>query len=255
LEKEIVHRIWCPPDSAWSRWVKPVLFAFMDSPLPSEPTRSKPLDASWVPAPGGFAIVVDLPGPDGVVWGMELARRGYRPVPVYNALPFPLREKSFAPEKRSKSTVNVVQILAALFGETSSLEQLRLSPVAPPAFLLDADRRIARIDPLAGVFDNRSVCFETDFPTSEFLVSHNIQQAIVLQHDSDVAGDLSAILLSWQEHGIRIFQKKASVAGSAIPVTVRKPSMLRRAWFHVSVFLGLRRGELGAFGKIVPSAG
>lgn len=227
----------------------------MDGSLEPDSESSVRLETSWIPAPGSFAIVVDLPGIDGVVWGMELAYRGFRPIPLYNALPFPLREKSITPQLRSKSTVNVEPILEALYWQTPRLEKLYLSSAAPPAFLLDADRRIARIDPEPGVFDNRSVCFESDFPSGEFLFVHNIQQVMLLQHDSDIAGDLSAILLSWQSHGIQIFRKRVTIAGPAVHVTVQTPSLWRHLWFRISVALGLRRGELGAFGRLVPSAG
>src|SRR5207302_10946527 len=130
--------------------------------------RSTHVKTDWVPAPGSSAIVVDLPGEDGINFAIELARHGYRPIPLYNALPFPLSEKLSPPHARSKTTVDVVSILAAICRETATLQQIHLSPVAPPAFLLDADRRIARIDPATGIFDNRSVCFETDFPSADF---------------------------------------------------------------------------------------
>lgn len=253
--KNEINRIWAPPDALWSRWVKPVLFAFCDAVLDAPAVRSARSQTDWIPAPRSFVIVVDLPGEEGVACGIELARHGYRPIPLYNALPFPSSEKQLAPETRSKTTVNVAPILAAICRETATLQEIRLSPASPPAFLLDADRRIARIDPVAGVFDNRSVCFETDFPSAEFLLTHGIGSAIVLQKDSEIAGDLAQTLLAWQQRGVHVFLKRIDDKGPARSVVVQKPSLLRRLWHSVSVTLGLRRGELGAFGGIVPSAG
>ena len=128
-------------------------------------------------------------------------------------------------------------------------------PAAPPAFLLDADRRIARIDPEAGVFDNRSVSFETDFPSADFLLAHAIGSVIVLQKEPDIAGDLAQTLLSWQRSGVSIFLKRIGNATPPRSVVVQQPSFLHRMWYRISVALSLRRGELGAFGSIVPSAG
>src|SRR6185312_16772676 len=179
-------------------WVKPVLFSLMDSQFEVRRPSITQFNTHWVPSPGAAAIVVDLPGEDGVVWGLQLARLGYRPIPLYNALPFPPSEKMF-PATRPQCTVDVVPILAALHRETAALKEIHLAADAPPVFLLDADRRIARKDPEPGIFDNRSVCFSTDFPSAEFLSSRQIRQAIILQRGSDVAGDLLLVLLERQK--------------------------------------------------------
>ena len=253
LTKEEVLRVWAPPEALWSRWVKPVLFAFADGTFEIPPAPSKRLNLDW--APGSAAIVVDLPGEDSVVYGIELARCGYRPVPLYNALPFPVKEKDLPPHARSRTTVDVLPILAAICRETETLKQLRLATASPPAFLVDADRRIARIDPESGVFDNRAVCFETDFPSADFLLSHGLGTAIVVQEDAQIAGDLSQILIQWQQRGIHVLLKQIGDSSPPRSVIVQRPSFLRRIWFRIAVALDLHRGELGAFGGIVPSGG
>ena len=49
-----------------------------------------PVNLSWSPAiDEKVAVVLDLPGAEGVRVGLELAARGYRPVPLYNAVPLP----------------------------------------------------------------------------------------------------------------------------------------------------------------------
>lgn len=255
FSKEEIHGVWAPPEAVWSRWVKPVLFAFCDSSFEISKPRTTSVRTDSIPAPGSFVIVVDLPGEEGVIYGVELARRGYRPIPLYNALPFPLGEKASPPKTRTKTTVDVAPILAAICRETATLREIQLSPTAPPAFLLDVDRRIARIDPIPGVFDNRSVCFETDFPSADFLLMHAIGSAILLQKDSAIAEDLAKALIAWQGKGIQILLMRVDDRSPARPVTVQKPSVLRRLWYRISVTLGLQRGELGAFGEIVPSGG
>jgi len=157
------------------------------------------------------------------------------------------------PATRPECTVNVVPILAALYRETQGLQEVVLPQDAPPALLLDADRRIAKKDPAPGTFDNRSVCFSTDFPSAAFLTSHNITQAIVFQRGTDVAGDLLLILLEWQKAGIQLLRKDPLDAAPPKPIMLELPSLLRRLWYRISVALGLRRGELGGFGGIVPS--
>lgn len=253
--KEEVHRIWSPPQAVWSPWVKPVLFAFMDSQFDVRPAHAANIELDWVPAPEATAIIIDLPGEDGVLWGMEVARLGYRPIPVYNGLPFPVNEKMSAPETRSCSTVAVAPILGALYRESETLERLHLSPEAPPAFLLDADRSKARVRPAPGIFDNRSVCFETDFPSPAFMASHGIHRAVVVQRNSKIARDLTAILVSWQQAGIEILRKKAGDQASPSQVRVERPSLLWRLWYHCVVAFRLRAGELGGFGGVIPSAG
>jgi hypothetical protein len=253
MDKEDIYRIWAPSDAAWSRWVKPVLFSFMDSRFDVRRPTITQFSTDWVPKPEQVAIIIDLPGEDGVVWGVQMARLGYRPIPLYNALPFPPSEKMF-PATRPECTVDVVPIFAALHRETAALKEIHLAANAPPAFLLDADRRIARKDPEPGIFDNRSVCFSTDFPSAEFLSSRQIRQAIILQRGSDVAGDLLLVLLEWQKAGIQLLRKDPMEAAPPKPVVVEPPSFLRRLWYRISVALSLRRGELGGFGGIVESA-
>src|SRR6185312_9041865 len=87
--KEGIFSIWAPEDSLWSRWAKPVLFAHLDRVQPyAEPEPF--VDISWSPDPAErIALVLDLPAAEGVAFGIELAARGYRPVPLYNAIPIP----------------------------------------------------------------------------------------------------------------------------------------------------------------------
>jgi hypothetical protein len=255
LSKEKLLEIWSPPDALWSPWVKTVLFSFCDANLERSSARTPVPQLEAVPPAGSSLLIVDLPGEQGVVVGMELARIGYRPIPLYNALPFPLSEKALSAARRSQTTVDVVSILTTICRDSETLKDIRLSPVAPPAFLLDADRRIARIDPAEGIFDNRSVCFETDFPSADFLLAHGIGSAVVAQNGDYIAGDLAQALLKWQARGIHIQLKDLQKSGSPRPVVVQQPSLFRRLRYRLSVALSVRRTELAAFGRIVPSSG
>lgn len=255
LSKEELLEIWAPADALWSPWVKQVLFSFCDAKIETSLSRISAPRLDTIPAAGSSVLIADLPGEEGVLFGIEAARMGYRPIPLYNALPFPLNEKSLPPERRSPTTVDVRTILTAICRETEALKQMRLSSMSPPAFLLDADRRIARVDPSAGIFDNRSVCFETDFPSADFLIGHGIGAAVVVQKTDNIAGDLAQALLAWQARGIHVYLKNLQTSGSPRPVEVQRPTLLSRLWYRVCVALSLRRGELDAFGRIVPSSG
>lgn len=252
--KDEIYRIWAPPDALWSRWVKPILFSFVDRVFESRAARSVRFERDWIPPAGSTAIILDLPEDDGVLWSLDLARLGYRPVPLYNALPFPLSEKMTAPAYRPACTVLMEPILASLVREASVLDQVHLAPDAPPVFLLNADRRLARTDAAPGVFDNRSVCFVTDFPSADFLLTHGIQSAVIVQESEKFARDLVETLVAWQQGGIKIFYKRRGDAGQPSPVVVNRPSFLGVIWFRLGVLLGLRRSELGGFGGIVPAS-
>src|SRR2546427_336043 len=87
-----IFEIWAPSSSIWSPWAKPVLF----TPLwcREEDTSEEDVpsaDLTWLgDAWGeGSACIVDLPGKDSMEVGLALVRRGYRPVPLYNASPGP----------------------------------------------------------------------------------------------------------------------------------------------------------------------
>jgi hypothetical protein len=129
-----------------------------------------------------------------------------------------------------------------------------LSLTAPPAFLLDSDRRIAKTDIVPGVFDNRSVCFTTDFPSAAFLIEHGINKVVIVQGTTKFAPDLTPVLITWQRGGIKIFRKLYEDLESPAAVLVQKPSFLSWIWFRLTVALGFHRGELGVFGEIVPAS-
>lgn len=254
MTKEEALQIWTPPQSRWSQWVKAILFAFMDGQFAPSRPRSLKINLDWAPKNNDTAIILNLSREDGVFWGIELAKQHYQPIPLYNALPFPPDTK-MTPRSRPVATVVVEPILAALYEESAVLQKIRLPNDAPPAFLLDADREIALADPVAGVFENRSVCFPTDFPSPDFLIACGIRKAILVQNDNEIAHDLNRVLLPWQESGIQIFRKSPHDRIGADRITVKRVSTLRSAWERLRIIFGLRRGELGGFGGTLSSSG
>ena len=200
--------IWAPAESPWSRWAKPVLFAHLDQvgqaepPPPAEP----PGWMETAPDPQAhFVAVLDLPGAEGVTAGLALARRGYRPVPLYNALPRPTPHNpgptgSAAP----RAAVDMTPVLAALRAGSAELGALNLPAGAPPVFLLDSRRGGDGRKLSPGEFDNRSVSLTTDFPSANFLLAHGLTRAFVVKTDTGPESDLAHTLRRWREGGLTL---------------------------------------------------
>src|SRR5437763_19632 len=93
MNNEEIFAAWSPEDSIWSTWVKPVVFAHLRMASPAPPQPEFLNEIAWAPPISNrFAMVLDLPGEEGVWLGVALSSRGYRPVPLYNALPLPYLE-------------------------------------------------------------------------------------------------------------------------------------------------------------------
>ena len=240
--------IWAPPGAAWSPWVKPVLFAHRVRSSAS-PTIEPAEIPGWAAAGDGrTAVVLDVPCAAGVRLGMWLAASaGFRPVPLYNAVPGPGGDVSM---------VDVWPIVDALAAAAPALRDLRLPGGAPPAFLLDADRRRGRGAPLPGRFDNRSVSFPTDFPGASFLMSRGIREALLV-HDlgAEPRSDLAHTLRRWEEAGITVWAKSSLDAAPPVRCNVRRPAWYRSAIYRLIELSGLRRSALGGFGGALPEPG
>src|SRR4051812_15946581 len=106
MDRKELFACWAPARARWSPWVKPVLFAhaqraaekFVLPELELRPesvlipaatverqTADHPYRAPRVP--GDVGVVVDLPGIASVGAGLALATLGFRPVPLFNAVP------------------------------------------------------------------------------------------------------------------------------------------------------------------------
>lgn len=243
MDKTEAFEIWAPPDSVWSRWVKPVLFAEeVPGEAPPESLQSPPeMNLSWVPAAARqTAIVVDLPGELSTNLGLALALRGYRPVPLYNSAPGP------------NALVAVGGIQRLLFSTAPQLQNLALPPDAPPVFLLDS-LRIGHVSLSPGRFDNRWMIFPEDFPSANFLLGHGFGCVLLVQ---DFVGqpqrDLAHILLRWQQSRLSILVYGFKSGGALEPMTITRPNHFRKIWYRALVMAGLRRHSGGGFGAMIP---
>ena len=328
MNKEEIFAAWAPETSIWSRWVKPVLFAYLDvaapvapsygsatslpgnlplpfqrgegqgegSVLPPESTVPTPadkaetatheppgtptslpasaqpaqpvtgttrhessapslaapvLETNWVPAiETRSALVLDLPGAEGVRLGLDLAARGYRPVPLYNAVPVSSGEPLLdLMTGRPVAAVQVLPIVHALKEGATSLGLIDLPADAPPVFLLDAHRRAAGRKMLPDEFDNRSVCFTTDFPSANFLFAQRIGCVVLVQRTGEQPQlDLAHVLRRWQQSGITVQLKRLDAPGPPVPCEIQRPSWFGTMFQRALSMVGLHYGEAGGFG-------
>jgi hypothetical protein len=260
MTRDEIYAIWNPPESPWSAWTKPVLFSYLrEQDLRNSDLHSlKPWD---VPSVKGSAVIVDVPGVEGLAVGVALCMSGgFRPIPAYNACPFaaygvglsivadPSKPQTYIP-----TAVDYAPILSSLAAASERLAGAKLPAVAPPAFLLDGNRkgrgRIMLSE--SGWFDNRSRVSESDFPSSQVLQEHRLSTVILIQNNRRVQWDLLEVLLSWQRGGILIALQRPWEPWNPRPVTLKPPSMVARFWHWLAQSGGLR-GDSGPFGQYVP---
>jgi hypothetical protein len=258
---EEVHRAWAPDGERWSAWVKPVLFAHLGDDVTPQLLESaaeqQGLKRALEPlrAPGSHpyrsdrqpfadvALVVDLPGASGVRLGVAAAQLGFRPVPLYNALPC---------GSLLQPMVDVRPIMAAL---VDGAERVASVPSGvPPAFLLDAARMGAARPSYAGVFDNRSMCHAADFPSSATLTQAGIERVLLVDAGGErAAADVEEVLATWQRAGLALWRAGVdSEAAGAAPWLLQRRGWLARAadaWRHRRL---QRDGD--AYGAFVPGS-
>ena len=235
------YRAWAPDDSVWSAWAKPVLFAHLPEFLEPQPYTPGE-DVSWAPPPtASTAIILDVEGERAVRIGLALARKSFRPVPLFNTTegPMPL--------------VNVRGILVMLAQGAGYLKTITIPPEAPPVFILDSHRLIGQSIASPGFFDNRWMVLPQDLPSGAFMRSHGIRSVILAQDvKSQPREDLAHILVRWQEAGLAISEADPDMALPPTPLTVDRPSGFKAMWYAALTMAGLRRNSAGGFGSMIP---
>ncbi len=254
MTKEEVFDAWIPYGPPWSSWAKPVLFAHME--LARSVNLVATLPTSIPETRTRTALVLDLPGAEGISVGIALAKIGYRPVPLYNALPLP---HPVDPQSHAHGVpparVDVVPIISALKNGAEILSLLKLAPDAPPAFLLDAERRGSWLSDITGQFDNRSVSFPTDFPSAEILSSHGIRSVVLVQRNrEEPQPDLEQTFRRWKESGIPL-ERLVLEPGAKIEPLVLKPKSWYRSILSTIVWLTYPQPNNGSFGDWTSAGG
>jgi hypothetical protein len=188
MQRETIHDAWVPVDGVWSRWAKPVLFAQMKIATES---------ISWLPAATGkIMLIVDLPGDAAVHFGLAVAARGYRPVPMFNAC------------TAAAEFIDQQPIARALQTGAASLAALALPANAPPAFLLDSRRRNTPPVVRSGMLDNRWEVFPDDFPSAQAMRQRGVSQVLLIQSThGQPKPDVARVLRAWHEDQIELQAK------------------------------------------------
>jgi hypothetical protein len=238
-----IFRSWAPESGRWSAWAKPVLFTYAvgaeapsDGPPGSAPSRP---DLGRVPPSGsGAALVVDLPGAQGVAFGLALAERGYQPVPLYNVTTGP-----------GQDVIDVAPLMAALREGAALLESTCLPDDAPPAFLIDS----RRLDGTAAatMYDNRWMVFPQDFPSGRALATAHIARIVVVRGAESLRPDLRAVLRLWKRERIDSAALDP-VTGQMTELTYDLSIWAVLADHMASLWNGLRENSAGGFGGTVP---
>jgi hypothetical protein len=256
MKKVDVHRAWARPEGRWSPWVRPILFASLADPReprPLDPPPAwltaaviEPLSAPAAGAPYRHAgdaladtvVVIDLPGAEGALLGIALARHGFAPVPLYNGL------------WEEAAVIDVRPIMNALVDGADTVRELPAD--APPAFLLDADRLAPGRLVGGGDFDNRWFSAPTDFPSADALWGAGLRRLVLIQRgDPWPAADVAPALLSFQRRGLRLFLARPDAGGALAPLASVRPPWPARLR-HALERLSFRQRADGAFGERVP---
>jgi len=232
---------WAPVSSEWSKWAKPILFAQSEPPTMMPPHAELASDFS-LPFDPGLAVILDLPGVESIAAGLQLARKGFRPVPLFNGA------------SSLSEVVKTSEIRRLLAAAGPELAALPLNPLAPPVFLLDALRDGRGTQPRPGGFDNRWMVFPQDFPSARHLAGRGIHQVVLVQEIDRTAPreDLAHVLMRYQEAGLRLSLLPAAAGAAPAPLHVSKPPQYRLLWHRALAMLGLRRNSAGGFGSVIP---
>lgn len=189
-----IYQMWAPYGKKWVDWVRPVPFVEIH-------TEKKGYFVSDLVIPETIciekadkktAIIVDLPGEDSVEMGLALAKRGYRPIPVYNGV---------EEQQGARATVDNQSIDIALLYGVKELTKIEIPEDAPPAFLIDTNR-LQRYKMEDSIFDNSWDLYPQDIPSAKYFLSQGMDQVLVI--GDGISRDLKKILFDFQKKGIQI---------------------------------------------------
>lgn len=166
-----LYRIWAPTNKRWVEWVRPVPFIHMDHPSSFYEVIDEELPEIYYlkETTKDTAIFVDFDGARSIEEGIALAKRGFRPIPIFNGT---------NPNFGTKATTNNASIEPLLRWGGELLTQIPFEEDAPPAFLLD-ENRLHRYKATPSIFDNSWDIYPQDIPSPDYFLQHGITKLIV----------------------------------------------------------------------------
>lgn len=202
-----IFAIWAPFGKKWVDWVRPVPFVAVNE-------YSKGYNISNITTPINFidmgctdtAIIVDLPGAQSVKAGIELAKSGFRPIPIFNGT---------IEQYGARATVDNQSVGIALINGAVELSKIKISDDALPAFLLDSNR-MNRFKMEVALFDNSWDVYPQDLPSAEYFINNGIKKIIII--GESLSKDLKKILYGFQNKNIEIFLTKGYEAPKKVKI-------------------------------------
>lgn len=203
------YQMWAPYGKKWVDWVRPVPFIEIH-------TEKKPYYTSQLVIPEKIciekadrrtAIIVDLPGEDSIEMGLALAKRGYRPIPIYNGV---------EEQQGARATTDNQSIDESLFWGAKELVNIEISDDAPPAFLLDTNR-LQRYKMDDSIFDNSWDIYPQDIPSAKYFLSQGMDKILVI--GDALSRDLKKVLYDFQKKGIQIHLSDGYQSGKRIKIS------------------------------------
>lgn len=189
-----IYKIYAPIGAKWTEWIRPVPFVAIDT-YNREPT------GDWLNRKTMFleqyqqdsAIFIDLPGKESIELSIDLARIGYRPIPLFNGTD---------EQKGSQATTDTYLIESSLINGGEKLKNIQLKNDANPVFLLDSSRT-NRHRAKESIFDNSWDLYAHDIPSLEYFKQNGISKIIVV--GNTIQRDLRKIFFKFQDAGIEFY--------------------------------------------------
>ena len=154
-----IYKIYAPVGAKWIEWVRPVPFVAIDT------YNRKPI-SDWQDRKAIFienyqsdtAIFIDLPGKEAIELSIDLAYKGYRPIPLFNGTD---------EQNGAQATTDTYLIESSLINGAKKLKDIHLKNDANPAFLLDYFRT-NRYRAKESIFDNSWDLYKQDIPSAQY---------------------------------------------------------------------------------------
>ena len=184
-----VFKIWAPTGAKWVDWVRPVPFVAIDNDFKIYDVGNFIIPSiNYIDKKSSdTAIIIDLPGNEGIKEGLALAKLGFRPIPIYNGT---------NEQPGSIATVNNHSVEIGLIKGAIELSKMEIDNNAPPVFLLDSNR-INRFKRDISIFDNSWDIYHQDMPSAEYFLKNGITKIIV--KGRAMQKDLKKILYGFQK--------------------------------------------------------
>lgn len=193
IGKEI-YKIFAPADAKWVEWVRPVPFVAID-------TYNRTPAIDWQDRKAIFienyqsdtAIFIDLPGKESIEISIDLAYKGYRPIPLFNGTD---------EQNGAQATTDTYLIESSLINGAKKLKDIHLKNDANPAFLLDYFRT-NRYRAKESIFDNSWDLYKQDIPSAQYFKRNGINKIIIVS--KEIQKDLKKIFLNFQDNDIKLY--------------------------------------------------